>query len=64
MKLRKLPEPQAVPYTVDDNDRVDLVAQRRYGEATRYWHVADANTELDARELCEPGRVITVPEHS
>jgi hypothetical protein len=35
----------------------------RYGTATKYWHIADANTELEACHLvATAGRVIFVPE--
>jgi hypothetical protein len=63
VKLRRLPAPPAVDYTVDAQDRIDTIAQRRTGDGTRFWHVADANSELEARALAEPGRIIEVPEH-
>ena len=34
-----------------ERDRLDLLAQARYGDDTRFWHIADANTALDARKL-------------
>jgi nucleoid-associated protein YgaU len=51
-----------VALTVVRTDRLDITARRRYGDATRYWHVADANAELEAVELDRPGRVIQAPE--
>lgn len=62
VKLRRLPDPASAPYAVDAEDRVDTIAHRAYGDATRGWHVADANTELDARRLATPGRLIRRPE--
>ena len=62
VKLRRLPTPTASAYTVLAADRLDIVARRRYEDGTRYWHIADANTELEAADLVEPGRVIEVPE--
>lgn len=61
--LRRLPAVAGDPTPVKQNDRLDIVAQRLYDDPTMFWHVADANTELQAGELVdEPGRVIDVPE--
>jgi hypothetical protein len=61
--LRRLPATTGEPYAVRGEDRLDVMAQRRYHDATRFWHVADANTELEARRLVdEAGRIIRVPE--
>lgn len=63
IRLRALPVTPGAPYTVLDRDRLDLLAQARYADATKYWHVADANTALDARELTAgTGGTISVPE--
>jgi hypothetical protein len=59
--LRGLPPAAGDPYEVAEDDRLDLIANRTYKDATAWWHVADANTELDARRLVEPGREISVP---
>lgn len=59
--LRALPPTDGDPYIVLDNDRLDLIADRSYGDATRFWRIADANSELDARRLIEPGRDIDLP---
>jgi hypothetical protein len=38
------------------------MSHRRYQDGTRYWHVADANSELEAGELVRTtGRRINVP---
>ncbi len=61
--LRRLPAVVGDPTPVKENDRLDIIAQRLYDEPTRFWHIADANTELRAGDLVdEPGRVIDVPE--
>ena len=61
--LRRLPAVTGDPTPVKENDRLDIIAQRLYDDPTKFWHVADANTELRAGELVdEPGRVIDVPE--
>jgi hypothetical protein len=61
--LRRLPVVGGAPTNVTDEDRLDVIAQRRYGEPTWFWHIADANAELEARALCaRPRRIILVPE--
>lgn len=62
LTLRLLPPTEGEPYTAQDNDRLDLIANRSYQDATRFWHIADANTELEAGRLIEPGREIVVPK--
>jgi hypothetical protein len=53
---------------VKGTDRLDVMAQRQYSDGTRFWHIADANTELEASKLVEPRvldedvRIISVPE--
>ena len=63
VKLRALPDTSGEAVTVRAHDQLDAISEARYGgDATRYWHVADANSELEAAELTrEPGRVIDVP---
>jgi hypothetical protein len=62
VRLRRLPVVSGEPTVVKGNDRLDVIAQRTYGDATKFWHVADANTELEAARLVEPAnRVIQVP---
>ena len=66
--LRRLPFVPGTPTVIKGNDRLDVMAQRRYGDATRFWHIADANTELEANELIEAKpndqtpRTILVPD--
>jgi len=62
VKLRRLAAENGVALTVVRTDRLDITARRRYDDATRYWHIADSNTELEAVELDRPGRVIQAPE--
>ncbi len=51
LKLRPLPAPTGSAYTVLDNDRLDLLAAKYYGDDTKFWHIADANTALQASDL-------------
>ncbi len=63
VKLRRLPVTSGTPVSVTDQDRLDVLAQRRYGEPTWFWHIADANSELEASALTgRPRRTIVVPE--
>lgn len=61
VKLRRLPATAGDAVVVQGHDRLDLMSEKRYRDATRYWHVADANTELEANALAATGRLIKVP---
>ena len=62
LKLRRLAPVSGAERTVESGDRLDLHAQRIVGDATQFWHVADANTALDSRSLvAEPGDTLIVP---
>lgn len=71
--LRRIPPTDGAPIQVKANDRLDVMALRKYKDSTRFWHVADANSELQANDLVksepidnplvpEPARTILVPE--
>jgi hypothetical protein len=68
IRLRRLPYAAGTPTVVKGNDRLDVMAQRKYGDGAKFWHIADANTELDGRKLLEERlqeketRSINVPE--
>jgi len=68
VKLRRLPFAAGTPTAPAGNDRLDVMAQRKYTDGTKFWHIADANTELEANNLVKPraqdkeARVISVPE--
>ena len=63
VKLRRLPVTTGIPVLVKGGDQLDVMSERRYKDGTRFWHVADANTELEANTLVETGgRVICLPE--
>jgi hypothetical protein len=62
LKLRRLTPVDGVAQTVQGGDRLDLVAQAVNGDATQFWHVADANTAIDSRTLtATPGDTLQVP---
>jgi hypothetical protein len=71
--LRRIPPTDGVPTQVKSHDRLDVISLRKYKDSTKFWHVADANTELQANDLVkiesrenplvsEPARSILVPE--
>jgi len=49
--LRRLPPTEGEPTQVTAKDRLDVIALRKYKDSTKFWHVADANTELQANDL-------------
>jgi len=62
VKLRPLPATPGAELGVRAHDQLDAMSEQRYADATRYWHIADANTELEAGSLLQPaGRPIQVP---
>lgn len=63
VKLRALPDTAGNLVAVRAHDQLDAMSETRFGgDATRYWHIADANSELEAAELTRTaGRVIDVP---
>jgi hypothetical protein len=63
VKLRKPDAPSGEDTTVTQGDQLDVMSQRKHKDATKYWHIADANTEVEANELVRiAGRVIKVPK--
>ena len=56
VKLRRSPFVGGNLTEVKGTDRLDIMAQRKYKDGTQFWHVADANTELEANDLVEKDR--------
>ncbi len=54
LQPRVLPAPVAATMPLNRNDRLDIIALRQYQDGTRFWHIADANTQTEARLLTEP----------
>jgi hypothetical protein len=51
VKLRRLPFAAGTPTLVTGNDRLDVMAQNKYGDGSKFWHIGDANTELQPNDL-------------
>jgi hypothetical protein len=51
VRLRTVPVTSGDLTPVTSNDRLDVMAYRSFGDATRYWHIADANSALDSNRL-------------
>lgn len=56
VKLRRLPYTPGILTAVKGTDRLDIMAQRKYADGTKFWHIADANTELAANDLVKHER--------
>ena len=62
VKLRRLPATAGDKVRVTDSDQLDVMSETSFKDATRFWHIADANSELEANELVRTaGRIIRVP---
>lgn len=63
VKLRRLPDTPGEPYTTVQYSRLDAISKTQYNDATRFWRIADANSELEANALAaEANRTISVPK--
>lgn len=49
------------PYRVVAGDRLDLLADRFYGDVDLWWILARANPEISYPDDIEPGLVIRIP---
>ena len=63
VKLRRLPAVTGNAVLVESNDRLDTLSQESYDDPTMFWHIGDANSELQVNDLVkEAGRTIAIPE--
>ena len=53
--------PEGHVHVVQPGERVDVLAERFYRDARRYWRIADASDELDPFELVAPGEPLDIP---
>jgi len=62
-RLRRLADTVGKETVFTDGNQLDVFSERQYKDATRFWHIADANSELEANELVRTtGRIIDIPE--
>lgn len=63
LTLRRLPVTSGERTQVHDHDQLDVMSHRRNQDGTKFWHIADANSDLEANNLVAvSGRYINVPE--
>ncbi|MEM9446422.1 MAG: hypothetical protein AAGA18_13845 [Verrucomicrobiota bacterium] len=64
IKLRKLPKPSSQPVAFTQEERLDTLAQKHFNDSSKFWHIADANSELVANKLVEDSNnSIKIPKH-
>ncbi len=62
LKMRAIPDtPAGFVYTFTADQRLDLLAYKFYRNPTKFWLIADANSEMDPEDLLEPGRQLLIP---
>jgi len=66
VRRRFLPQGERLPVlvevTVNDGDRLDLIAARTLGNAEHFWRIADAENAMNPFALDDaPGRTLRVP---
>ena len=63
LTLRRLATTSGELTQVHDHDQLDVMSHRRNQDGTKFWHIADANSDLEANNLVAvSGRYINVPE--
>jgi hypothetical protein len=63
IKLRRLPVIEGIETVVDNSHKLDVISKRQYKDGTKFWHIADANSELQANALLDTiGALINVPQ--
>jgi nucleoid-associated protein YgaU len=53
--------PAGFLHTFKADERLDILAFNFYRNPEKFWLIADANTEMDADDLLEPGRLLHIP---
>lgn len=63
VKLRRIDKINGFQYMVRDQDSLDYISNQKYNDSTKFWYIADANSEMKANDLLDKtGEVICVPE--
>ncbi len=65
VRRRFLPQGKTLPLlgevTVDDGDRLDLIAAEALGNPEQFWRIGDANNAMQPQDLVtEPGRRLRI----
>lgn len=55
------PTPAGYLHTFTNDERLDLLAYRFYGNPEKFWLIADANSEMDPEDLAQPGYQLLIP---
>lgn len=50
-------------HLVMEGDRLDLLAQRYYGDPQKYWLICDANDTVFPEDLLVLGRILQIPRN-
>ncbi len=53
--------PRSVVHVVTAADRLDLLANRYFGDPFQFWRIADANPALTPEDVLDPGAQIAIP---
>ena len=62
LKIRYIPPtPAGYIHTFTNDERLDLLASRFYGNPEKFWLIADANPDMDPEDLLQPGRQLLIP---
>jgi hypothetical protein len=62
LTIRSLASVTGEPTQIHDHDQLDVMSHRRNHDGSKFWHIADANSDLEANNLVAvSGRVIKVP---
>ena len=62
LDLRATPPTASVlSVTPTESDRLDLLAFAYYRDATRFWRICDASSELDPFDVVAPGEPMPIP---
>jgi hypothetical protein len=56
------PSPTDITVTADETDRMDVMANNVYGEASDWWRIAAANKRVNGTLHLPPGAQIVIPQ--
>ncbi len=55
---------KAFVYVIEEGDRLDNLANRFYGDPTKFWIICDANDVMFPSDLVVPGMKIIIPQEN